>query len=224
MSQALSDPSCVCVLVTQSCPTLCDPRDCSPPGSFVRGILQARILEWVAISFSRSFICVILSNCITPVLVLSWENWVYETIWNFPKTTQHVHESCDFNLSPSATQTLPSYVAWWVSRLATSEIKALVLFKHKFPQEDTYYNIVFLRFEYCADPHKIKKSSNILKFQSFVCSTRNCKWDIQQLYMKSRLFENLLPWWALYHNISILHVRTLSPEIHRKPWSRMTGN
>ena len=41
------------VLVTQSCVTLCDPMDCSPPGSSVRGILQARILEWVAISFSR---------------------------------------------------------------------------------------------------------------------------------------------------------------------------
>ena len=33
---------CVCVLVTQSCPTLCDPMDCSPPGSSVHGILQAR--------------------------------------------------------------------------------------------------------------------------------------------------------------------------------------
>ena len=39
--------------VAQSCPTLGDPRDCSPPGSSVHGILQARILEWVAISFSR---------------------------------------------------------------------------------------------------------------------------------------------------------------------------
>ena len=39
--------------VAQSCPTLCDPVDCSPSGSSVRGILQARILEWVAISFSR---------------------------------------------------------------------------------------------------------------------------------------------------------------------------
>ena len=37
--------------VTQSCPTLCDPVDCSPPGSSVHGILQTRILEWVAISF-----------------------------------------------------------------------------------------------------------------------------------------------------------------------------
>ena len=36
----------------QSCPTLCDPIDSSPPGSSVPGILQARILEWVAISFS----------------------------------------------------------------------------------------------------------------------------------------------------------------------------
>ena len=37
----------------QSCPTLCDPRDGSPPGSPVPGILQARTLEWVAISFSN---------------------------------------------------------------------------------------------------------------------------------------------------------------------------
>ena len=45
---------CVCLLVTQSCPTLCDPMDYSPPGSSVHGLLQARILEWVANSFSRA--------------------------------------------------------------------------------------------------------------------------------------------------------------------------
>ena len=38
----------------QSCPTLCNPIDGSPPGSFVPGVLQARILEWVAISFSST--------------------------------------------------------------------------------------------------------------------------------------------------------------------------
>ena len=43
----------VCVLGTQSCLTLCDPMDCNPPGSSVHGILRARILEWVAIPFSR---------------------------------------------------------------------------------------------------------------------------------------------------------------------------
>ena len=40
-------------LVTQSCLSLCNPMNCSPPGSSVHGILQARILEWAAISFSR---------------------------------------------------------------------------------------------------------------------------------------------------------------------------
>ena len=38
-------------VLTQSCPTLCDPMDCSPPGSSVHGILQARTLEWVAVPF-----------------------------------------------------------------------------------------------------------------------------------------------------------------------------
>ena len=38
----------------QSCPTLCDPIDGSPPGSPVPGILQARTLEWVAVSFSNA--------------------------------------------------------------------------------------------------------------------------------------------------------------------------
>ena len=41
------------VLLTQLCPTLCDPMDCSPPGSSVHRILQARILKWVAIPFSQ---------------------------------------------------------------------------------------------------------------------------------------------------------------------------
>ena len=45
---------CICVcLVTQSCPTLCDPVEKGLPSSSVHGILQTRILEWVAISFSR---------------------------------------------------------------------------------------------------------------------------------------------------------------------------
>ena len=39
--------------VAQSCPTLCNPVDCSLPGFSIHGILQARILEWVAISFSK---------------------------------------------------------------------------------------------------------------------------------------------------------------------------
>ena len=45
---------CVCVgWVVRSCPTLCNPMDCSPPGSSVNGVFQARIQEWVAIFSSR---------------------------------------------------------------------------------------------------------------------------------------------------------------------------
>ena len=41
----------------QSCPTLHDPMDCSPPGSSIHGILQARVLEWGAIAFSDDSCC-----------------------------------------------------------------------------------------------------------------------------------------------------------------------
>ena len=50
--EALTSGTCAC-LAAQSCPILCDPMDCSLQGSSVHGILQARILEWVVISFSR---------------------------------------------------------------------------------------------------------------------------------------------------------------------------
>ena len=50
--ESLFKKQCMC-LVTQSCLTLCNPLDCSPPGSSVHGIFQARTLEWVAISSAR---------------------------------------------------------------------------------------------------------------------------------------------------------------------------
>ena len=62
-------------LVAQLCPTLCDSLDCSPPGSSVHGIFQARILDWVAISFSRGsswpkhWTCV---SCIAGRFFTSW--------------------------------------------------------------------------------------------------------------------------------------------------------
>ena len=48
---------CFCCLVAKSCPTLCDPMDCSPSGSSVHGISQAKMLEGVAISFLRGSSC-----------------------------------------------------------------------------------------------------------------------------------------------------------------------
>ena len=49
----VTDYACVHVKSLQSCPNLCDPIDCSPPASSVQGILQARIVEWVATTSSR---------------------------------------------------------------------------------------------------------------------------------------------------------------------------
>ena len=54
MSNFLEEISAAAAKSLQLCPTLCDPIDGSPPGSPVPGILQARTLEWVAISFSNA--------------------------------------------------------------------------------------------------------------------------------------------------------------------------
>ena len=61
---------CVCVKLLQLCLTLCDPVDCSLPGSSVRGILQARILEWLAMPSSRIF-PIQGSKC--PLCLLHWQ-------------------------------------------------------------------------------------------------------------------------------------------------------
>ena len=67
--------------VAQPCLTLCDPMDCSPPGSSVHGSSQARILEWVTISFSRGFFwprdqtwvsCI---SCIGRQILYHWATW-----------------------------------------------------------------------------------------------------------------------------------------------------
>ena len=71
--------ACMCVQSLKSCPTVCDPMDCSPPDSSVHGLLQAIILEWVAMLSSKgssqprdgtcvscvSFIAGRLSRCVT---------------------------------------------------------------------------------------------------------------------------------------------------------------
>ena len=55
--------------VAQSCPTLSDPMDCSPPGSSIHGIFQARVQEWGAIAFSQ------FQGKVGP----NWSPWVYKT-------------------------------------------------------------------------------------------------------------------------------------------------
>ena len=69
------------VLVTQSCPTFCDPMDCSQPDSTVHGIFQARVLEWVAIcssrgsSWTRNGTCISYVSCIGRQILYHCASW-----------------------------------------------------------------------------------------------------------------------------------------------------
>ena len=92
---------CTCVLVTQLCPTLCDPMDCSPPSSSVHGIPQAKILEWVAILFSNSLCCTVCLSahfssvtqpCLTPCDPMDQITPGFPFHHQLPEFTQiHVH-------------------------------------------------------------------------------------------------------------------------------------
>ena len=78
-SLPLAPPGKSKVLIAQSCLTLCDPMDCSASGSSVLGILQARILEWVAILFSRGFFPTLPRVNSSIFLVVGWVqglNWM----------------------------------------------------------------------------------------------------------------------------------------------------
>ena len=72
--------------VTKPCPTVCNPMDCSPPGSSVHRISQTRLLEWVAISFSN-FIWVLNKNISTE----------YHRIWDIQKVQMRVTLDTSFS-------------------------------------------------------------------------------------------------------------------------------
>ena len=74
------------VLVAELCPTLCNPMDCSLPGSSVHGILQTRILEWVAISFSMILCYTHVKN----ILLESLDKGTFKSNSKSLKGTDHV--------------------------------------------------------------------------------------------------------------------------------------
>ena len=78
---------CMCAKSLQSRPTLCDPRDCNPPGPSVHGILQARILKWVATPSSRGSSQIGRASCRKSVdfikaWTLSWDFLVAQLVKN----------------------------------------------------------------------------------------------------------------------------------------------
>ena len=70
----------------QSCPTLCDPIDGSPPGSCVHGILQARVLEWVAVAFTNALKWKVKVKSLSCV-------WLLATPWTAPTRLLHPWDS-----------------------------------------------------------------------------------------------------------------------------------
>ena len=103
--------------VAQSCPTLCDPMDCSPPSSSVHGIPQAKILEWVAILFSNSLFCTVCLSahfssvtqpCLTPCDPMDQSTPGFPFHHQLPEFTQiHVHW-VDDAIQPSHPLSSPS--------------------------------------------------------------------------------------------------------------------
>ena len=107
---------CDHVLVAQSCPALYDPMVCSPPGSSVHGILQARILEGVAVPFSR---------------VSSW-----------PRDQTHILRAHSL---PSGPPGKPLRLCVFVPRLETSRVRILSLLQWIFPTQELYRGLLHCR-------------------------------------------------------------------------------
>ena len=110
----LSDPRTRAL--TQSCLTVCHPMDCSSPGSSVHGIFQARILEWVAISYSRgsspprdwNFISCV--SCIGRWILYHWVTWEARLLIYNLLTPESSRKT-----SISALLTMPKPLAVWIT-------------------------------------------------------------------------------------------------------------
>ena len=113
------------VLVAQSCLTLCDRMDCSLPGFSVRGVLQARILEWVTISFSRGF---------------SWcRDWTHiYSLSNFQIYTTGLLTTVTMLYITSSELIFPLNSKWWTMR--TSDYK--FFFLNTIPRNQTFSTLL----------------------------------------------------------------------------------
>ena len=99
--------SALCVTV-QSCLTLCDPMDCSLPDSSVHGILLARILEWVAILFSKNLLIYNINGILDVLQGCVYVSFPGGKDWNFTHHTRATKKGVSFLIRMKAPQ-------WFVS-------------------------------------------------------------------------------------------------------------
>ena len=113
----------------QSCPNLCDPRDSSPPGSPIPGILQARTLEWVAISFSNAW---------------KWKVKV--------ESESEVPQSCP-TLSDPTDCSLPGFSIHWICQARVQEWVSIAFSErcHSLGQYHTFFReVLSVLLQYCC--------------------------------------------------------------------------
>ena len=92
--------ACVCAKLLQSCPTLCDPMDCSPTGSSVHGILQARVLEWGAIALLQGIFPGIEPLCFRSP-ELAGRFFTTGATWEAMHLSEPITASCGFGSHPN---------------------------------------------------------------------------------------------------------------------------
>jgi len=124
----------VCCSVAQSCLTLCDPMDCSLPGSSLHGILQARLLERIAISSSRGFFRLRERTCISSIaggffttepqgkppkeMVQFSFSVVSDSLW--PHGLQHTRPPCPSPSPEACSKSCP--LSWWCHPTISSSV------------------------------------------------------------------------------------------------------
>ena len=103
--------------VAQSCPTLCDPVDCSLPGSSVHGIFQAIVLEWIAISFSRGSSQTRDWTQVSGIVDRHFTVWATREVLirkgDTPNSEQWLSDYCFFLEAAQKRRTWGKIVKWW---------------------------------------------------------------------------------------------------------------
>ena len=95
--------------VAQSCPTLRDPMDCSPPDSSVHGIFQVRVLEWVAIAFSELTLGSIKQQELSKRKPVKYKTWHHPTTSNALCRTPHLNNKQNKNTNKNTKTRLPPH-------------------------------------------------------------------------------------------------------------------
>ena len=101
---------CICAKSLQSCPILCNPKDYSPPGSSVHGTLQAIILEWVAISFSRGSSRPRDQTCVSCGSCIAGRFFTYELLRKPSHRWNRVFLFCDWLISHNIMSSRATHV------------------------------------------------------------------------------------------------------------------